>query len=147
MQVGIVLENTIMADAFNLDLVSPEKLLVSRLVKSVQVPGLEGDFEVLPDHAPVLSTIRPGVLVITETSGAEKKFYVRGGFVEMSGENMSVLAEYAIPLEQLNPAKLEQEIRWAEEDLQDARNDEERRKLKERLDFLVSLRDALQQAA
>ncbi len=136
-----------MADALKLELVSPEKELASRMVKAVQAPGVEGAFEVLPGHAPVLSILRPGVLVITEISGAETKFYVRGGYVEVAGDVMSVLAEYAIPLEQLNAEKIEREIRWAQEDLEDARNDEERRKLKERLDFLTSLREALQQAA
>ena len=136
-----------MADALKLALVSPEKELAARVVKAVQVPGLEGAFEVLPGHAPVLSILRPGVLVITEISGAETRFYVRGGYVEVAGDEMSVLAEYAIPLEQLNAEKIEREIRWAQEDLEDARNDEERRKLKERLDFLTSLREALQQAA
>ena len=136
-----------MAEALKLELVSPEKELASRLVKAVQVPGLEGAFEVLPGHAPVLSILRPGVLAITEISGAETKFFVRGGYVEVAGDEMSVLAEYAIPIEQLDAAKIEQEIRWAQEDLEDARNDEERRKLRERLDFLKSLAEALKQAA
>ncbi len=136
-----------MAEALKLELVSPEKELVSRQVKAVQVPGLEGAFEVLPGHAPVLSILRPGVLGITEVSGTETKFFVRGGYVEVAGDEMSVLAEYAIPVEQLNPAQIEQEIRWAQEDLEDARNDEERRKLQERLDFLQALADALKQEA
>ncbi len=136
-----------MANALKLELVSPEKELASRQVKAVLVPGLEGEFEVMPGHAPVLSILRPGVLRITEISGAETKFFVRGGYVEVSNDVMSVLAEYAIPLEELNPERLEQEIRWAEEDLQDARNDEERRKLAERLDFLKALREALKTGA
>ena len=136
-----------MADALKLELVSPEKELASRMVKAVQVPGLEGAFEVLPGHAPVLSVLRPGVLVITELSGAQTKFFVRGGYVEVANDEMSVLAEYAIPLEELSTARIEEEIRWAQEDLEDARNDEERRKLRERLDFLTALRDALRQAA
>ena len=136
-----------MADVLRLELVSPEKELASRQVKAVQVPGLEGEFEVMPGHAPVLSILRPGVLRITEISGAETRFFVRGGYVEVSNDVMSVLAEYAIPLEELDPQKLEQEIRWAEEDLQDARNDEERRKLTERLDFLKALRAALTMGA
>ncbi len=131
------------AEALKLDLVSPERELAARQVRAVLVPGLEGYFEVRPGHAPVLSILRPGVLRIIEISGAETKFFVRGGYVEVSGDGMSVLAEYAIPLEELNPQRLEQEIRWAEEDLADARNDEERRKLAERLDFLRHLREAL----
>ena len=133
-----------MADALKLELVSPEKELASRMVREVLVPGLEGYFEVRPGHAPVLSILRPGVLRITEISNAETKFFVRGGYVEVSNDEMSVLAEYAVPLEKFDINVLEQEIRWAEEDLQDARNDEERRKLVERLDFLQALRTALE---
>ena len=135
-----------MADALKLELVSPEKELASRVVREVLVPGLEGYFEVRPGHAPVLSILRPGVLRITEISGAETKFYVRGGYVETDGEEISVLAEYAAPLDEFNSEKLAREIRWAEEDLADARNDEERRKLQERLDFLKALAEALKTA-
>ena len=133
-----------MADALKLELVSPEKELASRMVRAVLVPGLEGYFEVRPGHAPVLSILRPGVLRITEISNAETKFFVRGGYVEIGNDEMSVLAEHAVPLEEFRAEQLEQEIRWAEEDLQDARNDEERRKLTERLDFLRALKTALE---
>ncbi len=133
-----------MADALKLELVSPERELASRMVRKVLVPGLEGYFEVRPGHAPVLSILRPGVLRITEISGAETKFYVRGGYVEAGGEEISVLAEYAAPLEEFNAEKLARELRWAEEDLADARNDEERRRLRERLDFLNGLKQALE---
>ncbi len=133
-----------MADALKLELVSPEKELASRMVREVLVPGLEGYFEVRPGHAPVLSILRPGVLRITEISNAETQFFVRGGYVEVGGDEMSVLAEYAMPLEQFDAEKLQREIRWAEEDLQDARNEEEHRKLAERLDFLRALQTALE---
>ena len=133
-----------MADTLKLELVSPERELASRVVRAVLVPGLEGYFEVRPGHAPVLSILRPGVLRITEISNAETKFFVRGGYVEVGGDEVSVLAEYAAPLEQFTPDQLAQEIRWAEEDLADARNDEERRKLTERLDFLRALKTALE---
>ena len=133
-----------MADVLKLELVSPEKELASRVVRAVLVPGLEGYFEVRPGHAPVLSLLRPGVLRITEISNAETAFFVRGGFVEIGNDEMSVLAEYAVPLEQFTPDQLAQEIRWAEEDLQDARNEEESRKLRERLDFLRALQTALE---
>ncbi len=133
-----------MAEAIQLELVSPEKELASRLVKQVLVPGTEGEFQVMPDHAPVLTTLKPGVLAITEISGAETRFFVRGGYAEVADNQLIVLAERAIPLEQLSTAEIEQEIRWAEEDLEDARDDEERRKLQERLDFLNQLKQALE---
>jgi F-type H+-transporting ATPase subunit epsilon len=133
-----------MAEALKLELVSPEKELASRMVRQVVVPGLEGEFMVLPGHAPVLSTIRPGVLAITEISGAETRYFVRGGYAEVANDQLIVLAERAIPLEQLDAAEIDREIRWAQEDLEDARDDEERRKLKERLDFLKQLKQALE---
>ncbi len=133
-----------MAEALKLELVSPEKELASRLVKQVVVPGTEGEFVAMPGHAPLLSTIKPGVLVISEISGQETRYFVRGGYAEMANDQLIVLAERAIPLKQLDAAEIEKEIRWAEEDLEDARDDEERRKLQERLDFLKQLKQALE---
>ncbi len=131
-----------MAEALKLELVSPEKELASRLVRQVLVPGLEGEFMVMPGHAPVLSTLKPGVLAITEISGAETRYFVRGGYAEVAEDQLIVLAERAIPLEQLDAAEIDREIRWAEKD--DARDEEERRKLQERLDFLRQLKQALE---
>ena len=133
-----------MADALRLELVSPERELASRQVKQVAVPGVEGEFVVMPDHAPVLSTIKPGVLVIGEISGQETRYFVRGGYAEMANNQLIVLAERAIPLKELSAAEIEREIQWAKEDLEDARDDEERRKLQERLDFLLQLQQALE---
>ncbi len=133
-----------MAEALKLELVSPEKELASRLVKQVVVPGTEGEFVAMPEHAPLLSTIKPGVLVISEISGQETRYFVRGGYAEMANNQLIVLAERAIPLKQLDAAEIEKEIRWAREDLEDARDDEERRKLQERLDFLGQLKQALE---
>ena len=133
-----------MAEALKLELVSPERELASRLVKQVVVPGIEGEFVAMPEHAPLLSTIKPGVLVISEISGQETRYFVRGGYAEMANNQLIVLAERAIPLKQLDAAEIEKEIRWAEEDLEDARDDEERRKLQERLDFLGQLKQALE---
>ncbi len=133
-----------MAEALKLELVSPEKELAARLVKQVVVPGTEGEFVAMPGHAPLLSTIKPGVLVISEISGQETRYFVRGGYAEMANDQLIVLAERAIPLKQLDAAEIEKEIRWAEEDLEDARDDEERRKLQERLDFLRQLKQALE---
>ncbi len=133
-----------MADALKLELVSPERELASRQVKEVVVPGIEGEFVAMPDHAPLLSTLRPGVLAIHEISGQETRYFVRGGYAEMANNQLIVLAERAIPLKELDAAEIEKEIRWAEEDLEDARDDEERRKLTERLDFLKQLKQALE---
>jgi len=133
-----------MADAMRLEFVSPEKELASRQVKQVAVPGVEGEFVAMPDHAPVLSTLKPGVLVIGEISGQETRYFVRGGYAEMADNQLIVLAERAIPLKELSATDIAEEITWAREDLEDARSDEEKRKLQERLDFLEQLRQALE---
>ncbi|HKK98198.1 MAG TPA: F0F1 ATP synthase subunit epsilon [Marivita sp.] len=84
-----------MAETMQFDLVSPERSLMSAQVKSVQIPGADGDMTAMPDHAPVITTLRPGVLKVETEKGTEE-FVVTGGFAEM-GESLSVLAERAVP--------------------------------------------------
>ena len=78
------------------ELVSPTKLLFSGDVESVVIPGSEGEMTILPQHAPVLTSLRPGVLVMTDAKGPQKIF-VRGGFAEVNPKGLIVLAERAIP--------------------------------------------------
>lgn len=84
-----------MADTMHFNLVSPERSLMSAEVKSVQIPGADGDMTAMPDHSPVITTLRPGVLVV-ETVGGTEEFIVTGGFAEL-GDGVSVLAEQALP--------------------------------------------------
>ena len=84
-----------MADTMHFNLVSPERGLMAAEVKSVQIPGADGDMTAMPDHAPVITTLRPGVLKVETASGTEE-FVVTGGFAEM-GNGLSVLAERALP--------------------------------------------------
>lgn len=82
--------------AMQFDLVAPERILTSQSADSVELPGAEGDFTVMADHAPVLTTLRPGFIkVVTGTTVSE--YLVTGGFVEVTASNTSVLAEYALP--------------------------------------------------
>jgi len=81
-----------MADKLKFDLVSPEKLVVSAEVDSVQVPGSEGDFGVLPNHSPVMAMIRPGTLVV-ENDGQTQSYELDGGFADVTPEGVTVLAE------------------------------------------------------
>ena len=111
-----------MADPFQFDLVSPERLLMSEQVEQVVVPGSEGQFTVLIGHAPVMTTLRPGVLDVTR-SGKNERIFVRGGFADVNANGLTVLAEEAIPLSELDPAKLTQQIKDAEEDVGDAKDD------------------------
>lgn len=83
-----------MADTMQFDLVSPERSLASLQAAEVQIPGAEGDMTVLPNHAPVLTTLRPGVVKVSSPDG-DLDFVVTGGFVEISSEGVSVLAEQA----------------------------------------------------
>lgn len=84
-----------MAETMHFNLVSPERSLMAAEVKSVQIPGADGDMTAMPDHAPVITTLRPGVLRV-ETTGGTEEFVVTGGFAEL-GEGLSVLAERALP--------------------------------------------------
>lgn len=116
-----------MAESLHFDLVSPERLLLSEEVESVVVPGGEGYFTVLPRHAPVISTLKPGLLEVRGFSGTALKFFVRGGFAEVTPAGLTILADQAIPLEELDSDTLIQEIRNAEEDLADAGSDQAKR--------------------
>src|SRR6516225_6486620 len=100
-----------MADApvnttFQFELVSPEKILVSEEAKMVVVPGEDGDFGVLASHAPLLSAIRPGVVRVTSASGEEKKFFVAGGFADVTPSLLSVLAEEAVNVAEIDKGRL-----------------------------------------
>jgi F-type H+-transporting ATPase subunit epsilon len=115
-----------MAESFNFELVSPERLLLSEQVAQVVVPGAEGEFTVLKNHAPFMSTIKPGVVTVTPASGAPQRYFVRGGFADVSESGLTILAEQAVPVDSLDGAMIAQQIRNAEEDLADARDDASR---------------------
>ena len=129
--------------AFNFELVSPEKLLFSGDVESVVVPGTEGDFQVFKDHAPVMSTLKPGIVAVDENGSSQMRLFVRGGFAEVSASGLTILAEQALPVEELDAARIAQEIKDAEEDLADATTDAAKRQATEKLDQLKELKTAL----
>jgi F-type H+-transporting ATPase subunit epsilon len=116
-----------MAEALHFELVSPERLLVSAEVESVVVPGSEGYFTVLAHHAPLISTLKPGLVEVKAMAGGVQKFFVRGGFADVRPTGLTLLADQAIPLEDLDAAALDQEIRNAEEDMADAGDNQPRR--------------------
>lgn len=129
--------------SLHFELVSPERLLLSDDVDAVEIPGTEGDMGILPGHAPVLSTLRPGVVTVTRGGKAERIF-VRGGFAEVNPQGLTVLAEVAIPLVELDAVKIAQQIKNAEDDVNDAKTDETRRRAQENLDHLKALENVLQ---
>ena len=88
-----------MADKMQFDLVSPERRVASLEATSVQIPGADGDMTAMPGHAPLITTLRPGILRV-ESTGGTQEYVVTGGFAEI-GENLSVLAERALPREEM----------------------------------------------
>lgn len=115
-----------MAGAFQFELVSPERLLLSEEVTMVVVPGSEGEFGVMAGHAPMMSTLRPGLLRVSREGGADQAYFVRGGFAEAGPKGLTVLAEQATSLSDLKAEDIASQIRDAEEDLADAGDDDAR---------------------
>ena len=103
-----------MAGNLQFDLVSPERRLASAQATEVQIPGAAGDLTAMEGHAPTITTLRPGVLKVISAEGS-KAFVVTGGFAEISASSVSVLAERAVPVEELTPALLDQLIADASE--------------------------------
>lgn len=132
-----------MSDMVTLDLVSPEKLVLSEAFEMVVVPGAEGDFAVLAGHTPITSILRPGVISVYEGDNEKDRIFVNGGFVEVSNDKLTVLAEEAIHIADLNRADLEQRIKDAGEDIEDAEDDETRRRASENKDHLEQLLEAV----
>lgn len=128
--------------SFHLDLVSPEKLLFSGEVEQVDVPGSEGDFGVLAGHAPLIATLRPGILTVYREGGSIR-VVVNGGFAEVSPAGLTVLADMAVPVEDFNPSMLVGEIKTTEESAAATNDDARRDKLTHRLDQLKALQAEL----
>jgi F-type H+-transporting ATPase subunit epsilon len=113
-----------MAGQLQFDLVSPERLLLSEPVDQVIVPGAEGDFGALPEHSNLISLIRPGVLYVYKSGGAApERIFVGGGFAEVTATSLTVLAEQAVPVAEIDRAAAEQAIADAREDVEDAKDD------------------------
>ena len=95
-----------MAELLDFELVSPERRLAKAKVAMVVVPGVEGDFGVLPGHAPMMSTIRPGAIAIHEAEGgpATMRFFIDGGFAEVTETGLTILAEKATPVAEIDVA-------------------------------------------
>lgn len=119
-----------MADSkVEFELVSPERLLASIHADMVVVPGAEGDFGVLPNHAPLMSLLRPGVIAVYQGDRVDQRLFVTGGFAEVNEKGCTVLADDAEPLEEIGVEQARQTLRDAEEDVGDAKSDHERERL------------------
>ncbi len=102
-----------MADALSFSLVSPERELYAGDVSHVVLPGQEGQFQVGPGHAPLMATLSPGRLMVV-TAGGQKGFFVRGGFADVTSRGLTVLAELAIPEDELTNTVISEQREWAE---------------------------------
>ncbi len=122
-----------MADSFKFELVSPERLLVSQDVETVVVPGTEGEMTVMANHAPLMTSIQPGIVTATLPDGKSERYVVFGGFAEIQPDNCTVLAESATEVSALDPADIAQRISNAREDVADAKNEEAKSKAEARL--------------
>ena len=131
-----------MAGQFQFELVVPENLLVSKQVDSVVVPGTEGEFEALEAHAAFMSTIRPGVISV-QSDGEQEQFFVRGGFADVEQNGLTILAEMAVKVEDLKADEISQQIKNAEEDVEDAKDDSARRKAETLLNQLKEIQTVL----
>ena len=132
-----------MAGSFQFELVSPERLLVSEEVESVIIPGSEGEMTVLADHAPVMTTIKPGVVTVKPASGAEERYVVFGGFADILPTGCTLLAESAVPVGDIDRADLARRIQEAREDVDDAGDNDARTKAEQYLDQLTTLEGAI----
>ena len=127
---------------FHFDLVSPERLLFSGEVTQVDLPGSEGDFGVLAGHAPIVTTLRPGILTVFEDR-SEMRVVVNGGFAEVSPAGLTVLADLAVPVDEFDQAALAGVIKDTEEDVADTTDDWQRDRLSRKLDQLKALQASL----
>jgi F-type H+-transporting ATPase subunit epsilon len=128
-----------MAGTFRFELVTPERMALSEDVTQVVVPGLEGEFAVLPGHAPVISALRPGVIDVTLPDARRTRLFVKGGFAEVDAEHVTVLAERALDVEEMDAATIAAELEAAEAELAAAGDDAARLAASAAVDRLKAL--------
>jgi F-type H+-transporting ATPase subunit epsilon len=132
-----------MAEAFQFELVSPERLLVSEKVEWVVIPSVEGEMTVLINHAPVMASVKPGVVTVKPDGGAEERYVVFGGFADILPSGCTLLAESATAVQDIDRADLARRIQDAKEDVADASDDLTRTKAEQLLAQLTTLEGAI----
>ena len=123
-----------MAEGTKLEIVSPERLVISETVKSVVVPGADGYFTVLGEHAPLMTTLKPGFITVEDNAGVSHVYYVRGGFADVSPEGLTILAEEARPVADFSRSEIEALIASGLTALDAATTAEEQERLRTELD-------------
>ena len=131
-----------MSDKLSFALVSPEREMFYGEVDHVVVPGAEGEFGVSPNHAPVMSVIKPGALKVMN-EGQVRRIFVNGGFADVTPDGLTVLAEDAVDLADIDPAQLEQDLKNAGDDARDASGDAQRGAAARKLARLEGIKAAL----
>ena len=129
-----------MAGTFKFELVTPERMALSEDAAQVVVPGVEGDFTVLPGHAPVISALRPGVIDVTLPDAKRTRLFVKGGFAEVDAGHLTVLAERALPVDEMDGGVISSELEVAEAELAAAGDDASRLAAASAIDRLKALR-------
>jgi F-type H+-transporting ATPase subunit epsilon len=132
-----------MAQSFKFELVSPERLLVSELIESVVIPATEGEMTVMANHAPTMTTVKPGVVTVKTADGQTERYVVFGGFADVLPAGCTLLAESAVAVNSIDRAALAQRIQDAREDARDAKDDQTRTKAEDYLSHLTTLEAAL----
>ena len=132
-----------MAEKIPFDLVSPERLLLSEEADMVTLPGADGYFGVLYGHMPLITTLKPGVIDVTGGTLGDQKFFVLGGFAEVSPTKVTVLAEEAMPMTDVDTVALDARIKDAEEDILLAKTETDRARAVDTIDALRTLRSSL----
>lgn len=131
-----------MAEKLSFALVSPEREVFHGDVDHVVVPGSEGEFGVSPHHAPVMSVIKPGALKVFN-DGAERRIFVNGGFADVTPDGLTILAEEALDLADVDPAQMEQDLKDAQEDMRDANTEERRENAQRALARIEAMKAAM----
>jgi F-type H+-transporting ATPase subunit epsilon len=131
-----------MADPIAFDLVSPERLLLSVDAQMVTIPGSDGYMGVLRGHEPLITTLRAGMIDVLGLDGSDSRYFIRGGFADVGADKVTVLAEEAIPMSEMDLQVLDQRIKDAQEDLAAASNETARHKAAEALENLRMVRSA-----
>ncbi len=134
-----------MADNFNFELVSPERLLLSEMVTEVVIPATEGEMTVMANHAPTMTTIKPGVVSVRSASGAKKDYVVFGGFADILPTGCTLLAESAVAIEDLNKDELTLRIEAAKREIEDAQHHEHKSRLEHYVMELTHLSGVIRQ--
>ena len=127
-----------MADKLTFSLVAPERELFHGLVDQVVAPGEDGDFGVLPGHAPLMSTLRPGAIRVLD-GGSERKIFVYGGFADVTPDGLTILAEEALDVAEINAAQVAADLKNAEEDFRDAKDDQKKLEAQRKIERLRAL--------